>query len=235
MEETQPLTPYQLWLTDPGRMEYRNLQQSEAFFMPGEKFYEKPSYIRARKRAVRTIEELAQGCDDALIPYMAMTYYDRLILKIEIDQVLVGCPIRENPPLFVMCCLTISWKLRTRNFNLVEFMKARKLEYSPDEVLDMEFHICRRLQWRLRTLTPFCFVEYMIPLLGKKPVSPRRPVRQLIVRTQYDASFLEYSPSILAAAAMLVVSKGLFPRRQHDIFEFQVLTSEFVSPHMVRN
>ncbi|KAI3457524.1 hypothetical protein Pfo_014187 [Paulownia fortunei] len=107
----------------------------------------------------------------------------------------------------------------------------RNLQYSARNVLDMELHICERLEWRMRTLTPFCFVEYFIPILRLTPnlPTPRRPVRQLIVKSQFDISFTVFRPSVVAASAMLTISSKMFPA-QHSLFELNIITSEFIRP-----
>ncbi|GFP84074.1 putative cyclin-d6-1 [Phtheirospermum japonicum] len=112
----------------------------------------------------------------------------------------------RNRAIFAICCLTIPWKLRDKSFVLRIFLRERDILYSTEDVRQMELAICRGLEWRMRTVTPFLFVGFFIPFLGL-PLA-RSSVHDLIYKSQRDIAFIQYRLSVIAAFAMLTVSSG---------------------------
>ncbi|KAL6554295.1 hypothetical protein OROMI_019968 [Orobanche minor] len=208
---------------------------SEAFerlFKAESDFMVPPSYLNdevkkaLRRTAVAIIEEQSlTGKFDALIPYTAMTYFDRYFSKFNRFPTVTASRRGSDEHLFAICCLTLAWKLRMKSFALPVFLRNRSLQYSTQEVRHMELEICRGLEWRMRTLTPFRFVEFFIPILSLPPnsPSPRPLVRYLIIRSQYDIAFTEFRPSVMAATAVLIVSSKMFPD-QHPVSDLKITT-----------
>ncbi|KAL0406853.1 UNVERIFIED_CONTAM: Cyclin-D2-1 [Sesamum latifolium] len=206
--------PYRSLLWGDGMAAFRSLMCVERQYMMEEGYVENQNLIRSE--AVSFIAQLESEFSDAFVPYMAMTYFDRLISRHEIPQVLLSS--EENKTLFLICCLTLAAKLRTNNFKLSTFLHERTCYFSARDVLRMELHICRILNWRLRTLTPIFFAEYFIELLHLPPdiPSPRLSVHQLIVKSQADITFTAYRPSTVASSAVLIVCTKMFPALAHD-------------------
>ncbi|KAL6529753.1 hypothetical protein OROGR_015376 [Orobanche gracilis] len=209
--------PYNDLFKRPGREAFARLFNMEKYFMVPESYLRDEEKISLRVSASEIIEMHSPRYLDALIPYMAMTYFDRFLSRRD------DFP-HEKTRLFVICCLTIAWKLHNKSFDLSSFLKERNISYSTEDVLQMELQICRGLEWRMRTLTPFCFVDFFTPILNLQPnqLSPRNPVYDLIARSQRDIAFTEYRPSVMAASAMIIVSSKLFPA-QHSLFHLKIL------------
>ncbi|KAL0362735.1 UNVERIFIED_CONTAM: putative cyclin-D6-1 [Sesamum calycinum] len=209
------------------------LISAEDYFTVPASYLEDENLRCLRKYAVSYIEKQSKSENfDALIPYVAMTYFDRFMALGEIPPVVRTQLANVN--LCLISCLTLAWKLRTKTFVLAEFLNEKGLNrFSAKEVLQMEFYICRRLDWRMRALTPFSFVEYIIPVLPLRRESPslRRPVRQLIVKSQFDMSFTKYRPSVVAASAALTVASHMFPSTC-GLIALTILTPEYIFPQV---
>ncbi|KAL0301129.1 UNVERIFIED_CONTAM: Cyclin-D1-1 [Sesamum radiatum] len=218
--------PYRSLLWGDGIAAYRSLFSSERLYMMDQGYVENQNMIRSE--AVSFIAQLEREFPDAFVPYMAMTYFDRFISRHEIPEVLLSS--EENKTLFLICCLTLAAKLRTNNFRLSTFLHERTCYFAPRDVLRMELHICRILNWRLRTLTPIFFAEYFIELLHLPPdsPSPRLSAHQLIVKSQADITFTAYRPSAVAASAVLIVCTKMFPALDHE-FVFGNHSSGFLN------
>ncbi|KAL0320715.1 UNVERIFIED_CONTAM: Cyclin-D2-1 [Sesamum radiatum] len=218
--------PYRSLLSGDGIAAFRSLFNAEWQYMMEIGYVE--NYNLIRREAVSFIAELEREFPDAFVPYMAMTYFDRLISGHEIPEVLLSP--EENKTLFLICCLTLAAKLRTNNFNLSTFLHERTCCFAARDVLRMELHICRILNWRLRTLTPLFFAEYFVDLLHLPPEypSPRLSVHQLIIKSQADIIFTAYRPSTVAASAVLIVCTKMFPPLAHD-FIFSNHSSGFLN------
>ncbi|KAL6506945.1 hypothetical protein OROHE_022382 [Orobanche hederae] len=209
--------PYNDLFGRPGREAFARLFNMEEYFMVPQSYLRDEEKISLRMAASEIIEMHSPRYLDALIPYTAMTYFDRFLSQRD------DFP-HENARLFAICCLTIAWKLHNKSFDLSSFLRERNIAYSKENVLQMELQICRGLEWRMRTLTPFCFVDFFTPILNLQPnqLSPRNPVYDLIARSQRDIAFTEYRPSVMAASALIIVSSKLFPA-QHSLFHLKIL------------
>ncbi|KAL0443473.1 UNVERIFIED_CONTAM: putative cyclin-D6-1 [Sesamum latifolium] len=220
-------------LPESARESLGRLISAEEYFTLPESYLDIENLGYLRKYAVEYIEKQSK-CEnfDALIPYVAMTYFDRFMSRGEIPPVVKT--LFANINLCLISCLSLAWKLRTKTFVLSEFLKEKKLiKFSARDVLRMEMYICRRLDWRMRALTPISFVEYIIPVLPLRRESPslRRPVRQLIVKSQFDMSFTKYRPSVVAASAALTVASHMFPSTC-GLIALTILTPEYIFPEV---
>ncbi|KAL6529754.1 hypothetical protein OROGR_015377 [Orobanche gracilis] len=188
--------PYNDLSRTSGSETFERLFKEEAYFMVPPSYLNDGAKRALRKTAVKIIEETVSAPRGG-----------------------------RDEHLFAICCLTLAWKLRKKSFALRVFLNTRSLRYSTQEVRHMELHICRGLEWRMRTLTPFRFIEFFIPILRlpPNPPSPRPLVRDLIIRSQYDIAFTEFRPSVMAATAVLIVSSKMFPD-QHAISDLKITT-----------
>ncbi|KAI8009072.1 putative cyclin-D6-1 [Camellia lanceoleosa] len=223
--------PYDPLLQEDEIRPFRKLFTVESSFMACEGYFQNERTISFRRYAVSYIEENSKCEDfDAFVPYLAMNYFDRFISMHKLPEV-ISSNKEENAILLVICCLTIAWKMRIRSFNVELFLTERNLQFNRNQVKEMELHILNSLRWRMRSLTPICFVGYFIPLLRLPRSSQqlnRRPVYQIIVRAQADIGFTQFKPSIIAASAILTASSKLFPA-QFEEFKAVLSSSEFVS------
>ncbi|KAK4420691.1 hypothetical protein Salat_2019600 [Sesamum alatum] len=137
--------PYRNLLGGGGLVAFRTLFDAERHFMVEEAYAENRNLIR--NEAVSFIAQSESESADAFIPHMAMTYFDRLISRHAIPEVLESS--EENRTLFLICCLSLASKLRTNNFILSRFLHDRTCYFAAKDVLRMELQICRILNWRL--------------------------------------------------------------------------------------
>ncbi|EEF36622.1 cyclin d, putative [Ricinus communis] len=71
-----------------------------------------------------------------------------------------------------------------------------------DDILKVEILIVRALNWRLRSITPLCFVQYFWSLVAHPAIKSN--AKEIIVQSQGDIRFTQYNPSVIAASAVLV-------------------------------
>ncbi|KAH6757672.1 hypothetical protein C2S52_023338 [Perilla frutescens var. hirtella] len=221
----RPYDPYHDWILQAGRENFHRLFLAEVRTM-ADNHSKDANYRRFRRQALQFIERHYTASQfDALVPYMAMTFVDRCNLDGQIPTVIDGA---DNTNLFLTCCLIISWKLRTKRFELESFQNAHKLHFRVENVIEMETRICTKLDWRLRTMMPFWFIDFFVPYLNN-PSSALRLVYQLIVKAQSEIAFTEFRPSVIATSALQIVTKKVLPD-QAQAFETYIIKSEFIAP-----
>ncbi|KAL3651075.1 hypothetical protein CASFOL_007478 [Castilleja foliolosa] len=188
MAKADEVDPYENLFKNPGEDAFTKLFRSELYFMVPLTYCNEDAKIAWRNSAIQLIETIyprTTHAYDPLIPYTAITYFDRfysqnddfpLVLHHRVDT--------RNRTLFVICCLTIAWKLRDKNFLLPDFLNKKELLYSTDDVRKMELQICRGLDWRMRSVTPFLFLGFFIRYL-EQPVARSR-VHDLISISQRE-------------------------------------------------
>ncbi|KAM7504074.1 hypothetical protein LguiB_002978 [Lonicera macranthoides] len=141
---------------------------------------------------------------------------------------------RDNEKLFVICCLTIASKMRTKSFRLSRFMSTRNIKYDAIKVMKMELYILNQLEWRMRSLTPIHFVGYFISILRPRrdQISlTHRVVLEIIVASQAEVGITRFKPSEVAASVVSVVSAKRFPMLSSK-FEADLLTIKFVGAEL---
>ncbi|KAA8523817.1 hypothetical protein F0562_010240 [Nyssa sinensis] len=183
----------------------------ESEFMAAEGYSNSGNNVILRRISVSIIEKLSAGYDefDAFVPYLALNYYDRFLsIKGEIPVVYINAPNIENLKVFALCCLSIAGKLRTKSFSLVEFLKNRKLHTSYQVIMSTELKILQALEWRMRSLTAICFMEYFLPFFRLRDPQPiqgftLRDISKIIITVHGDVKFTEFRPSTIAASALL--------------------------------
>ncbi|XP_057460812.1 cyclin-D4-2-like [Actinidia eriantha] len=194
---------------------FRKLIRLETKFMASEGYYQNDKIASFRQFALSYIEEISR-CEqfDAFVPYLAMNYFDRFVSRHGVPK--IARSYMENTKLFVMCCLTISWKMRMKSFKVKLFQFQRSLAFDEKDVMRMEFRIIKSLQYEMRSLTPISFSGYFIQLISCPPL--RRCLKpqfvyQIIIRAQADIGFTQFRPSIMGASAVLFASLKLFPAK----------------------
>nr|POF25075.1 putative cyclin-d6-1 [Quercus suber] len=96
----------------------------------------------------------------------------------------------------------------------------------------MELLILDALEWRMRSITPFPFLQFFLSL--SKFQDPaliqalKRRASELIIHALNEIKLLEYKPSIIAASALLSASHELFTL-QFTSFKASILSCEYVN------
>ncbi|CAL5372718.1 unnamed protein product [Camellia sinensis] len=113
--------------------------------------------------------------------------------------------------LLSVACLSLAAKMEeTRAPLLLDLQVLEpKFMFEPKTVQRMELFVMAKLRWRLRVITPFDFVDYFIAKL--QCLNPNVDhfcclfyrVQGLILSSCQVVDFLDYTPSTIAAAAVL--------------------------------
>ncbi|KAL5581461.1 hypothetical protein UlMin_013903 [Ulmus minor] len=159
---------------------------------------------------------------DAFIPYLAINYFDRFASK---AGVLVVCnDLRDNVLLLAICCLTLAWRVCREKFNLDQFLALRSdlNRIDPLMITNLEANIVRVLFWNYpnvdkghrgaRPLTALSFVKLYVPVFRGTRGFRRKTVYQMIIQSQRDIYFTQFSPSIFAASVLLAACSFLYPK-----------------------
>ncbi|KAM6553630.1 hypothetical protein CsatB_014392 [Cannabis sativa] len=164
---------------------------------------------------------------DPLIPYLALTYFDRFFTRGNFLPRVMGSN-DHNVDLMAICCLTLAWKLRKGNFKLSKF-KVDKPELeilTAKKLMAMEFAILEGLNWDLRVLTALCFVPYFAPKFAFTDGLSYRTISEIIVNSQ-EIKIKRQKPSVIAALALLVASSHLYPQKFHS-FRDQMISEGII-------
>ncbi|KAL9322332.1 hypothetical protein ACSQ67_010385 [Phaseolus vulgaris] len=178
----------------------------EQEFMPHRAFYTQSRNAHLRLIAVKTVVQLSEGrVIDAYIPYIAMNYFDRFVSSNPLSE-LQGSSIDDKARLVAMCCYTLSSKIRTAHFTQRHFLVRREAIYNPLRIMRMEFRILSGLNWRMRSVTPFHFLDYYYPTFKRIGGFKRESINEIIVQSQGDVYFTQFRPSEIAMSALLAAT-----------------------------
>ncbi|XP_062119550.1 uncharacterized protein LOC133834045 [Humulus lupulus] len=78
-----------------------------------------------------------------------------------------------------------------------------------------EIYILKKLEWRMRPITAFCFLGYLEPMFMDYPITRfnRRTINKIIIQSQSEPLFTYLKPSLIATIALLVASLCLCPAK----------------------
>ncbi|CAJ1957054.1 unnamed protein product [Sphenostylis stenocarpa] len=162
----------------------RDYLQIEYEFMPPLEFYANPFNVQYRRHAVSTMVRLSQGEDvDAYIPYLAMNYFDRFVSMNPLAE-LRGFSLHDKVRLVAICCFTLSAKMRTTHFLPRQFQMNREVNFNSEKIMQTEFCILNGLNWRMRSITPFHFLDHYYPTFRMIGGFKRRSINEIIVQSQ---------------------------------------------------
>ncbi|KAJ6321073.1 hypothetical protein OIU78_016303 [Salix suchowensis] len=140
--------------------------------------------------------------------YLSVNYFHCFMLSPRPLQPVKGWPLQ----LLAVACLSLAAKMEeTRVPSLldIQLLEPRFL-FKPSTVQRMELLVMSCLKWRLHIITPFSFLHYFIAKLPH--LSPRSKdsilthSSDLIISTCRVIKILAYTPSTIAAAAVLWVT-----------------------------
>ncbi|CAA7394651.1 unnamed protein product [Spirodela intermedia] len=149
-------------------------------------------------------------CSDPFVVYLATNYVDRFLSRETIS--------RDKPwivGLLAISCLSLACKMKKMEFTVADFLAAEGLAYDGQTVRRMELFVLRVLDWRMRSITPFCFLRFFLAFF--RPVEPpliaalKARASEIIFRAQNEMKLLDCKPSVAAASALLTASHALFP------------------------
>ncbi|XAR55445.1 hypothetical protein NMG60_11035515 [Bertholletia excelsa] len=182
--------------------------------------------ISVRREAVSLILHCSSNFDPFL-PYLAINYLDRFLSAkgmLQIKPWVVG--------LLAVSCVSLALKMREIDFSISDIQGDEGFIFDTQTIQRMELLILGALQWRMRSITPFSFINFFISLFKFKdpPLLHALKARatEIIFKAQNDTKLLEFRPSIIAASALLSASHELFPL-QFPCFQGAVSSCSYVN------
>ncbi|CAL0310117.1 unnamed protein product [Lupinus luteus] len=170
----------------------------ESSFMPEPTFYANPANLKIRRLAVSIIaRHWTSGKTDAYVPYLAMNYFDRFASRNPDSDAKV--------PLVAICCLTLAAKMRTKSFSL-DMIPTDIYDFKHKRIRRMELRILEGLEWKMRPVTPFNFLDHIYPTFLNVGGFKRRCINQIIVQAQGEDDFIGHKPSDFAYSCFLAAT-----------------------------
>ncbi|GMP58078.1 hypothetical protein CsSME_00021882 [Camellia sinensis var. sinensis] len=138
-----------------------------------------------------------------LTAYLSVNYLDRFMYSRRLPQT-NGWPLQ----LLSVACLSLAAKMEELLVpSLLDLqVEGAKYIFEPRTIRQMELLVLGVLDWKLRSITPFSFVSYFACKLDSTGTFSgllKSRATQIILSYIQEASFLEYWPSCIAAAAIL--------------------------------
>uniref|UniRef100_A0A5B7BFH5 Putative D6-type cyclin isoform 1 n=1 Tax=Davidia involucrata TaxID=16924 RepID=A0A5B7BFH5_DAVIN len=205
-----------------------DLFANEADHMPTLTFKAGDFRFSVRQQAISLISQAQFSCNfDPFIYYLAVNYMDRFISKQEMPE---GKP--WIPRLLVISCLSLAAKIKNADLSLSNLQREEGFIFDAQSIQRMELLILTTLNWRMRSITPFSFLYFILSLFEFKDPTLTQALREraseIIFRAHYEIKLLEYKPSIIAASAILCASLELFPL-QYSCFTTAISSCEYVN------
>ncbi|KAJ1402845.1 Cyclin-like [Sesbania bispinosa] len=138
--------------------------------------------------------------------FLSVNYLDRFLSCASLPQRPSGWPFQ----LLSVACLSLAAKMEEPRVPLLLDLQLfePRFVFEPKTVQRMELWVMAKLKWRLRSVTPF---DYLDSFFAKLPCSSSSEsmdlffstASELILNTTRVIDFLEFAPSTVAAAAVL--------------------------------
>lgn len=157
-------------------------------------------------------------------PYLSLTYYDHFLSIRTIDG-----EDRVGARLLSIACLSLATKMigHPETPKLSEYPIGLEQDYviSTKVRMQTELLVLTTLDWNMCFITPFPYIHYFIHKFWNQPsIKPR--VIECIMALIKEITLLEYRPSIIAAAAVLVAKSCPLAR---ESTEFKIHSSSSIS------
>ncbi|KAI3413148.1 Cyclin N-terminal domain-containing protein [Psidium guajava] len=163
--------------------------------------------------------------------FLSVNYFDRFLSFHSLPREANGWAFQ----LLSVACVSLAAKMEEPDVPLLLDLQVfdPKFVFEPRTVQRMELWVMSNLNWRLRSVTPFDFLHSFVPKLpslSSSPPSLRRVLSassDLILSTTRVIDFLGFTPSTIAAAAVLCAAGqgGDEPRVFHDSLDTEMVRS----------
>ncbi|KAK8954947.1 Cyclin-D6-1 [Platanthera zijinensis] len=147
---------------------------------------------------------------DPSLAYLAVNYVDRFLAKREIP--------REKTwivRLLAISCLSLASKMKNIDLSPADLQSEEGFIFDSQTIWRMELLVLSTLEWRMRSITPFSFLRFFLSYL---PLEIRLHIQalkahasQILFKSQNEIKSIEFKPSVIAAAALLVAARELSP------------------------
>ncbi|KAK4481876.1 hypothetical protein RD792_012787 [Penstemon davidsonii] len=148
-------------------------------------------------------------CFQPLTAYLTVNYFDRFLYYHHLPK-LNGWPIQ----LLSVACLSLAAKMEEPLVpSLLDLqVEGAKFIFESRNIQRMELLVLRVLDWRLRSISPFCYLSFFalkIDPTGTYTGFLTSRAKEIILSTVKETSFLKYRPSCIAAATILSAAYDL--------------------------
>lgn len=158
----------------------------------------------ARNEAIRWIlKTRAMFGFSFLTAYLSVTYLDRFFLKRTTE-----CRQSWAIQLLSVACLSLAAKLEECNVPLLSEFQSSQYCFDNNTIQRTELLILSTLGWRMRSVTPFPYLNYMVSKL-RSYLQPKDLVfkaTQVIFWAIEKMNLVDYRPSTIATAAIFAAS-----------------------------
>ncbi|KAF2564607.1 hypothetical protein F2Q70_00015827, partial [Brassica cretica] len=190
--------------------------EDERHFVPGldylSRFHSQSLDASAREDSVSWILKASVQAYykfQPLTAYLAVNYMDRFLYARRLPET-SGWPMQ----LLAVACLSLAAKMEEVLVpHLFDFqVEGVKYIFEAKTIQRMELLVLSVLEWRLRSVTPFSFLSFFAYKIDPQGTSLGfflTHATKIILSNIKEASFLEYRPSSIAAAAILCVANEL--------------------------
>ncbi|XP_008793634.3 putative cyclin-D6-1 [Phoenix dactylifera] len=182
--------------------------------------------LSARRDAASLAHEFSPSLGRSVI-YLAINYIDRFLSKRDIPLVKP-----RVASLLAIACLSLAAKMTKSGFSLEDLQGTdEQPQFATATIGLMEMVVLSALGWRMRSITPFAFLDFFLHSFPLADAAPRQSLKDRASKTLFQAQnegkFLEFKPSAIAASALLAAAFELFPTH-FPSFRSAVLSCEFV-------
>ncbi|KAK4479729.1 hypothetical protein RD792_015261 [Penstemon davidsonii] len=144
-----------------------------------------------------------------LTAYLSVNYFDRFLYFHHLPK-MNGWPIQ----LLSVACLSLAAKMEELLVpSLLDLqVEGAKFIFEPRNIQRMELLVLRVLDWRLRSISPFCYLSYFTYKIDPTGIYTgflTSRAKEIILSTLQEKSLLEYRPSCTAAASILCAANDL--------------------------
>ncbi|MED6111524.1 hypothetical protein PIB30_053087 [Stylosanthes scabra] len=176
--------------------------------------------ISVRTQLISLISKFSCSLDP-LVSYLSINYLDRFLS----NQGILNKQKQQKAwalRLLAISCISLASKMIKSGYSAIDIqallVNDGGIIFETQTMQRMEGVILGALEWRMRSITPFSFLNFFITLICvKDPMEQvlKKRVPQILFNSQGEIKLLQFKPSIIAASALLYASHELFP------FQFQ--------------
>ncbi|KAM7498208.1 hypothetical protein LguiA_022622 [Lonicera macranthoides] len=162
-----------------------------------------------RREIISLISQLCHKFD-SFLSYLSINYLDRYLSIRSIPE--------EKPwilRLVAVSCVSLALKMRKTESSVSDIQNDCGFIFDSQTIQRMELLILGALKWRMRSITPFSFINFFTSLFKFKDPPLKQALKaratEIIFKAQNELKLLEFRPSIISASALLSASHELFP------------------------
>ncbi|GLJ29185.1 hypothetical protein SUGI_0575530 [Cryptomeria japonica] len=215
------------------------LVQKEKEHLPREDYVERYRNraldVTARREAISWMHKVQEHHNfRPLTLYLSVNYLDRFLSIYQLPQGL-GWPLQ----LLSVACLSLAAKMEETEVPSLTDLQVgdAKFVFEARTIYRMEVLILTTLKWRLCSITPFNFIDYLLYRLKGTSAVPHDLISRtiaFIINTNRAIDFLVHQPSSIAAAAVMCACEEVLPTESADYKE-AILSSKAINQEKIIN